>query len=315
LHLEIADMNKELDKKDPKPLQEKNRKPLYIGSIVLLGIILAFKFYFDYQDKKELEVFYKAELEAADIKLASISAELEDKIFEIDSLGGAVADLIAVKEDLEKERNQLQNTRKANREIITRLRGKTEGYEELLKAKDEEIEGLKAVNQKLLSENTNLKTEKNQLNRSMNQLSESKQVLEEKVAVASQLKIENMQVIAIAQNGREREGSFRSKQIGQIKVEFNISENKVAPIETKDIMIRIIDPNGQIVFDVAKGSGTFMMNGKEEFYTSLQTIVFDNSRQKLSFIYEKGSDYKPGQYTVEAITDGYQMGTGTFDVK
>jgi ubiquinone/menaquinone biosynthesis C-methylase UbiE len=100
-----------------------------------------------------------------------------------------------------------------------------------------------------------------------------------------------------------------------LKVVFNISENNVAPIETKDIMIRVIDPNGQIVFDVAKGSGTVMLDGKEEFYTSVQTIVFDNSRQQLSFIYDKGSEYKAGQYTIEALTDGYKMGASTFTVK
>ena len=80
-------------------------------------------------------------------------------------------------------------------------------------------------------------------------------------------------------------------------------------------MIRVVDPNGQIIFDVAKGSGTFMLDGREEFYTAVQTIVFDNSKQKLSFIYDKGSEYSTGQYTIEALTDGYKMGSGTFMVR
>jgi len=305
-------MNKEIKEVEP---EKKKSRSLYVAAIVLLGIILAFKFYFDYQDKKEMEVFYQSEMDAAEVKLANISAELDQKIFEIDSLGGTVADLIAVKEELEIERGQLQNTRKANRELIQRLRAKTDGYEELLKVKDEEIEDLKAINQELLTENTGLKTEKNQLNQSINELSETKQELEVKVAVASRLEVENLKVIAIARNGKEREGSFRSRQVSQLKVQFNISENNVAPIETKDIMIRVIDPNGQVVFDVAKGSGTVMLDGKEEFYTSVQTIVFDNTRQQLSFIYDKGSEYKAGEYRIEALTDGYKMGISTFTVK
>ena len=47
------------------------------------------------------------------------------------------------KADLEKERSQLQRTRKANRSVIAALQDKAEGYEELLKAKDKEIDKLK----------------------------------------------------------------------------------------------------------------------------------------------------------------------------
>lgn len=309
-------MNNKIEKgATEQQTKKKNIKPIYLGSIVLLVVILGVKFYLDYQEKKEMQAFYESELVAAEVKFAKISEELDEKIFEINSLGGEVSDLIAAKDSLRSEMDQLQRTRRANRALIQRLRAKTEGYEELLKAKDKQIDELRSINQALFTENTDLKTEQNQLNRSINELNSTKQKLEDKVAVASRLKVENLSVIAIAKNGKEREGSFRMKQIQQLKVEFNIAENNVAPIETKDIMIRVIDPNGQVIFDVTKGSGTFMLDGKEEFYTSVQTIVFDNSRQKLTFLYNKGSEYKTGQYTIEALTDGYKMGSSMFTVR
>ena len=100
-----------------------------------------------------------------------------------------------------------------------------------------------------------------------------------------------------------------------MKVEFNIAENKVAPIEGKKIMIRIVDENGQVLFDVNRGSGTFLLNGKEEFYTEAQEVLFDNTRQKLSFLYDKGSEYASGTYKLEVYTDDYLMGSGQFVVK
>ena len=205
--------------------------------------------------------------------------------------------------------------RKANRQLISWLRAKTEGYVELREAKDSEIEHLKALNEQLRVENVDLKTEKNQLNRSLNELYESNEQLENKVAIASRLIAENIKVYAIAKSGKQREGKFRKKQISQLKIEFNIANNDVAPIESKDIMIRIIDPNGQVIFDVAKGSGTFMLNSKEEFYTSLQSIVFDNSEQQLTYAYDKGSQYATGEYKVEILTDGYFMGSENFTVR
>ena len=66
---------------------------------------------------------------------------------------------------------------------------------------------------------------------------------------------------------------------------------------------------------MARGSGTFLLNNKEEFYTAAQEILFDNTRQKLIFFYEKGSDYATGNYSIEIITDGYKMGTVGFVVK
>jgi cell division protein ZapB len=80
-------------------------------------------------------------------------------------------------------------------------------------------------------------------------------------------------------------------------------------------MIRIVDENGQVLFDVAKGSGTFLFNNKEEFYTAAQEILFDNSKQKLTYLYDKGSDYNEGVYLLEVYTDGYLMGKGQFEVK
>ena len=97
--------------------------------------------------------------------------------------------------------------------------------------------------------------------------------------------------------------------------EWNLAENKVAPIEGKKILIRIIDENGQVIFDVAKGSGTFISNGKEEFYTAAQEILFDNTKQKLTYLYEKGSEYAAGKYAVEIYSNDYKIGSGQFEVK
>jgi cell division protein ZapB len=70
-----------------------------------------------------------------------------------------------------------------------------------------------------------------------------------------------------------------------------------------------------VIFDVAKGSGTFIFNGKEEFYTAQQEILFDNTRQKLFFLYDKGSEYASGNYTVEIYAQDYLIGTTGFVVK
>ena len=311
-------MANELQPSSPNTTNKSKKTPVIVALLSIVIIIQGVKIYLDYNDKKEKDVQIEnveAELTETLSKLEAISTELDEKIAEIERLGGDISELQEAKAEIEKERDQLKYTRTANRKIISELNGKVEGYEELLKAKDEEIIRLKEVNKELLTENSDLKVEKNQLTTEISTLSEESKKLASKVAIASQLKAENIGVVAVNESGKERTSPFRNRHIDKLKVTFNIAENEVAPIEGKEIFIRIIDVNGQVLFDVANGSGTFMLNGKEEFYTAIQEVLFDNSRQLVTFLYDKGSDYALGQYTMEIYADDYKMGTHTFVVK
>jgi hypothetical protein len=168
----------------------------------------------------------------------------------------------------------------------------------------------------LFSENTNLKTQKVRLADSINVIDREKRQLAEKVTIASALKAESLEISAINERGKERDrGEYRAKQIDRIKVAFNLGENNVAKIETKDIYMRLIEPDGAAVFDMATGGGTFMFNGQETFYTAKQEILFDNTKQPVSFVFSKGTPYKSGRHTVELYADGFKIGEGNFVVK
>lgn len=295
--------------------RRNNKATIIIALMAIVIIIQAIKIYLDSQEKKEVVTQLtttEQELATTMQRLSEIKGELEAKITEVEKLGGDVADLQTAKLEIE---NELKRTIRATGKEIKALKDRVEGYELLLRNKDEEIAQLKLVNTELLTENKSLKTQKNVLGDSINRLSKTKQDLATKVALASQLKVENMKIVALNDRGKERDSPFRPKQIDKLRIDFNIAENSVAPIEGKKILIRIIDENGQVIFDVARGSGTFIYNGKEEFYTASQEILYDNTRQKLSFVYDKGSEYASGTYAVEVYTDDYMMGRGEFVVK
>ena len=295
--------------------KKSNRNAIIIAILSVVIVVQGIKIFLDSREKQEIKTDLTSteqELATTERRLREISTELDQKIAEVKKLGGNVTDLEKAKADIESELNR---SKRATGKEIKALKDKVVGYETLLKLKDEEIEKLQSVNKELLTENTTLKTEKNVLGDSINRLSETKEELATKVAIASQLKVENFRIVAVNDRGKERESPFKNRQVGQLKVEFNIAENSVAPVEGKKIMIRVIDENSQVLFDVARGSGTFILSGKEEFYTASQEILFDNTRQKLSFLYDKGSDYAEGTYTLEVYTDDYLMGSGQFVVK
>lgn len=287
------------------------------GVFIVIGILAATLLvagYFIYDLNKDKK-FIAAELESTSTELTQMQTELDEKIIQLERLGENVDSLKAVRASMETEIEELKNSNQIAWSSYKKIKDKVEGYAQLLKMKDKEIANLKAVNTELLSENTDLKTEKNQLNDSISELAQTQQKLTEKVEMASRLKAENIQVFGVNSRGKEREGEFRSRQADKLKVAFNIGENEVAPVEGKEILVRVVDPEGNVLFDVARGSGSFMYNGKEEFYTAQQEILFDNSRQQLTFMYEKGSEFNPGKHKVEIFTDGYIMGVEEFYVK
>lgn len=302
----------------PNPVEPKkasNKTAIIIALLSIIVIIQSIKIYLDYQEKVEVNeqlAVTEEDLASTMQRLNEIQAELNEKISEIEKLGGDITELQKAKAEVDAE---LKRTRSRTSRNIKELKDRVEGYEQLLKLKDEELEKLKSLNKELYSENRTLKTKQNELSDSINRLSKNTDELATKVAIASQLKAENIKVVSVNGRGKERTSPFRSKQLEALKVEFSIAENKVAPIEGKKIMIKVTDENGQVIFDVAKGSGTFILDGKEEFYTAAQEILFDNTRQKLTFLYEKGSEYASGNYTVDIFTDGYRMGQMSFSVK
>jgi hypothetical protein len=300
----------------PEVTPRKNNKAAIIIALMAIVIIIqGIKIYLDSKEKQEVRTQLtttEEELATTMQRMTEIRTELDQKIAEVTKLGGDVADLERAKLEIE---NDLKRNKRATGKEIKALKDRVEGYELLLKNKDEEIEKLKSVNKELVTENRSLKTQKNQLGDSINRLSQTKEDLTAKVAIASQLKAENVKIVAVNDRGKERESPFKSRQVGKLKIEFNIAENNVAPIEGKKVMIRIIDENNQVLFDVARGSGTFLFNNKEEFYTASQEILFDNTKQRLTYLYDKGSEYPSGSYTLEIYTDNYLMGTGKFAVK
>jgi uncharacterized protein (DUF3084 family) len=301
------------------PEKQSSRKILLTIFIIVLIALNGVLLYLNIKNRDENALIndqkkeVQANLDLTEAKLDSISNELDVRIAEVQKLGGDVEALTQAKEQLEKDKTQLKNANVAERR---RLNEKIKGYEELLVSKDEEIGKLKMERDELYQEASQLKTKNVRLADSINTIDKEKRQLAEKVTIASALKAENLEISAINERGKERDkGEYRAKQIDRIKVAFNLGENNVAKVETKNIYMRLIEPDGAAVFDMATGGGTFVFEGQETFFTAKQEILFDNTRQPVSFVFNKGTPYKTGKHIVELYSDGFKIGQGSFVVK
>ena len=291
----------------------KNKKLIYalISLIILLIVTTGILIYNSIESEKE-RVKKQIEMDIVYNELDSISILLGDKIITISQLGGEIDSLIIIKENLEKEKKEFRSRSYSQ---INRLQNKVDGYKELLIAQDDEIKKLKSINEQLFKENKNQKVEINTLNDKIFIINETKETLQEKVNYASRIELKNIKISGISKNNKKFKNSFRNRLVNKIIIDFEINENEIAKIEVLNIYIRVEKPDGSVMYDISKGSGSFTYENRELFYTLKKEILIDKSAKLFSVEYKKNEDFSLGKHTITFYTNSYIIGKREFIVK
>ena len=291
----------------------KENKIIRILTLVIILIIggLAFILYKNNISEK-IRIQQEKELDNVYLELDSISNLLGDKILTISQLGGDIDSLLIQKENLELEKREFRTRAYAQ---INRLQGKVEGYRELLLAQDEEIKRLREVNEQLFEENKEQKIEINNLNSTISNINKSNKKLEEQIEVASRLELLEIEIIGIFRNGSQKRNQFRYRSLEKLNINFTLGENDLAKIEVKDLYIILEKPNGEVIYDISNGSGSFTFEKREMFFTIKEEVLIDKSEKKLSVEYLINDEFNKGTYLVKLYTDEYKIGSGEFLIK
>ena len=227
-------------------------------------------------------------------------------------MGGDIDSLLILKENIELEKREFRSRAYAQ---INRLQGKVEGYRELLIAQDEEIEKLKKLNEQLYEENKEQKVEINNLNSTISNINRSNQKLEEQIEEAGRLELKDIQVKGIYRNGSEKLNSFKERSLSKINIEFKVLENSLSKIQVIGIYLIIMNPSGQVLYDISRGSGSFTFEKREIFYSIKDEILIDRSEMKYDLEYFKSEYLEKGTYEVIIYTNNYEIGRSEFIIK
>ena len=320
-------LRKTMIQMEPRPQTRNNSRSYLLAALLILIALNLLFLYFWYQERQENKTkdatiaARTEEVLIAKTKLDSISTQLDLKIAEIQRLGGSVDSLVKVKEQLEVDKRELRNLNAFNGKKYDQ---KIRNYQSLLAQKDQEIARLKEENgvlaqqnAVLTQENSGLKVERQTLSDSVVAVAAKNQELAEKVTIAAALRAEDVSINALNKRGKERDGgSYKAKQLDKIKVTVQLAPNGLAQQNEKELYMRLLDPSGAVVADMATGSGEFTYNNQGMIYTAKQRFSFDNTRQQVTFIYGRGGQqFRPGQYNVEIYCEGFRIGEGEFAVR
>lgn len=315
-------------------VQSNNQGALKVAIGILVGVLalLGYLFMGARNETIELQKSLTSKVEqlsSTQIKLDSISKSLDQKIAEVQSLGGNIAELQEVKAQLENDKKKLKSDFSFS---AKKYETKIKDYETFLVAKDDDIRKLKEENgmlvtrtqtletekQQVLVENTSLKTEKEALSTTLTQtvddFTAKNNDLKRQVNLASAMKAVNVQVTALTSKGKERDGgAYKASKIDQLKVSFIMPTNPIAEQNNKDIYVRVLDANGAVLEN--GNGGIAQIDGKEIGYSFKQSVPFENNDQRVNLVSGKGTTYTKGKYDVELYSEGFKIGKGAFEVK
>lgn len=313
--------------------EQKSKQSIAWAMVVVLGLATAMFGYLFTTQKNELTnqealVVEKArELAVTKTKLDSISTVLDAKIAEIEKLGGDITELTKMKDQLTADKLAFSRSKKVETgKYLTKIKE----YEKFLTEKDEVIAQLRAENEHLVASNDSLSThvgtltsERERLVQRQTELQDSvvtftatNKDLSEKVSRAAALKAQNVKVLTVNSRGKVKDKEeYKASRVDKIKLVFNLPENTLTAQESKDIYVRVLDPEGAIVADDATGSGEFEVDGAPSKFTTRESVAYQNNNQKVEMLYDNTGKFRPGKYNVELYSEGYKIGGTNFTIK
>lgn len=306
--------------------QQEEKKGVHKGVVVLLIILIlglgavSFLFYNKVQDLEAKIANQQTTIEDNEDEINGLTSDLEDKIKEYETLreeyeelGLSYEELDAQINDLKSEVEKYKNANWANAKEKNKLKKELEliiaRHQLALDEKDKEIERYKMMADSLATSVDSLLVEQGMASEKINDLAS-------KVEIASVLKAENLKVYAYNDKDKEYDGGeYKSKRTSKLKVVFNFGENKIAKHEEKDVIFRLVQPDGSVAFDLSSGGGSFTDSaGVTDFYTSRKSVKFTNSKQQVEFFYSVSEEepLSEGEYKVDIFANGYKIGETSF---
>lgn len=304
--------------------KQDKRRVILIGFILVLVALNIVLIYMIIQNKNaEIDAQKKLrtqQKESYETNLKNLSRRLKQEIARSKQEGEENKkyqdSLLSALKDVEEDRDKLKNAKTFSQAQIQQYKLKIAAYEELLIQKDSLMRQFKGTIARQREQMTDLRKENNKVLEQVGKTKEEIQKYKQRFAKAGVLKAENITINRVNRRGKEKGGgSYRERNIEELKIYFTLADNKAAKIGQKAIMMLLKDDTGQTLVP-AVGGGRFEINGVKTSYTASQSFLFDNSQQTLVFKYlNKNKDLGKGKFTIELYSEGERIGTGSFTVR
>ena len=203
----------------------------------------------------------------------------------------------------------LKRTKASNLDSLKKYRAEVETLRSIMRSFVVQIDSLNTKNIMLTEENNRLTGQLSNARHENRQLSNVKDSLQGRVKEAEALKAQGMRLVAL--NDRDNE-TTRILKAKKFRVTFTLNENDMTKKGSKDLLVRLVKPDGSIL--MYESSGFFNYQGKEIAYSSKKNINYDGKAQNAVVYIISREVLSAGNYQADVFCEGRNIGSVEINV-
>lgn len=286
---------------------------VYIGIIAVLTVLCVY-LGFQIKNANEKIVYIDREKNTIMDERDVLAVELEQIKMGYDTLQTDNAEMAAKIAEQQSQLESLIKKAKNKDYDISKLRAETETLRTIMKGYIHQIDSLQQANERLYAEKeaeamraNNAENRGKELETDLN----SKNEILSKGAVLTTGEFSNTG-INLRSSGKQVDTDRASKS-EMIKTCFTVRKNSIAKAGTKNIVLRIVGPDGKVL--PGKDSGTVTVNGQAEATSVVRPIDYQNEDTDVCVYYTAQGELKKGSYKIYVYESNYLIGQTDLSLK
>lgn len=204
---------------------------------------------------------------------------------------------------------ELRHTKASNARKIAELKKELATVRMVMKDYVRQIDSLNATNARLTAENQQFKEENKQVKEQNTHLSTLNEQLTETVTRASMMEVTTCSVTMLNKNDRK---TRMVSHLSKLQFDYTIAKNITCTPGLKELYVRIMDPNGNLLGEDAEH--LFAFESDEIPYSLTQQIEYTGEAYE-STCYQAIDKAVDGFYTIDFFCDGNLIGSFPFQLK
>jgi hypothetical protein len=206
--------------------------------------------------------------------------------------------------------DELRNTKASNARKIQELKDELASVRQIMMHLVNQIDSLNQENQMLRNENSQIKMKYEASSQTVEELSKEKENLSEVVTRASKMEVVSCSITTL--NEKNKKTTLFSK-IATLQIDYAIAKNITAKTGKKIMYLRINRPDGELL--TKNPSHVFSFENRNLQYSVKKDYEYGGEELRDVLYWKVEEILQQGSYRAEFFTDGYLVGSFTFNLK
>ena len=292
-------------------MTEQTNKQIWFLIVLLVAVIVGLVAW-NMTQRNELNEI----LEQMTIEKEELQEEYEDLAIQFDGYqqmdirNDSLQDLLSREQQRVQDLlEELRHTKASNARKIAELKKELATVRTVMKDYVRQIDSLNATNARLTAENQQYRAENQQVKEQNSQLESVNSQLAETVTRASMMEVTACTVTMLNKNDRK---TRMVSHLCKLQFDFTIAKNITCAPGLKDLYVRVMDPNGNLLGE--NEEHLFAFESDEIPYSLTQQIEYTGEAYE-GTCYQALGKAVDGFYTIDFFCDGNMIGSFPFQLK